>query len=806
MANSQFLDSDVPWWLVWFLAPPTETAPLSRFELGLLTIDDISSNSIVVSNNQMAVIRLISFLTLSAFCIGFLRSPRCPACTLLPSSGSGTVSKVVWSPDEKAVEFDADGKRYRFDLQTQQKLEIETSENDDSNAAATRSRFRGGRPANDLGNTGKYLGRPSRGRQYTTVESPDGKWLAKYQDWNLILENKESSETIPVTTDGNEKIHYGTASWVYGEELDQNKAIWWTPDSRKVLYYKFDDSNVEKFYLLRGWSEINTELYPEYYAKAGARNPVAELFIYDLETKKSTRVDVGGSGDEYIYGIRVSPLGDVMMLNWTDRLQQNLKVMTIDLETGHCTTIIEESQITWQTNSPRMTFLKDQKRFLWPTDKSGFTHYEIRDLNGQTLQTITQGPFQISSFEVMEDDGIMSFIANSSSANPYYLQYHLVGLDGTKQTRVTTLDYHHSNFHLSPNRKWLIAQYEEVNRPPCTALYKTDGTFVANLAQSDVSSAANLAEMFSFKSDDGQFDIYGILYKPKDFDPQKKYPLINALYGGPGSREIRPNYVSRTRPECDRGYLVVKVNNRGTGGRGKSFLGAAYLRLGDVDIQDHADAVRLLRQRPYVDGDRVGIVGHSYGGFMAAVGVFKHPDVYAAAVVRAGVTDWRNYDTIYTERYMSTPQLNPDGYKTGAAMTYVDDFQGKVLIMHGMLDDNVHPNNAFQLIEALDKAGKSYESRFWPNAGHGLGRGSSTTQNEFFDRILRPGLELTDSITSTPDKVLKSDAQTAADANDSILESSDGLIIEVPMDASSPDHHRTKGYRQASRRTHFRRT
>jgi hypothetical protein len=272
------------------------------------------------------------------------------------------------------------------------KIGNRNDQDDSSNAASSRTRFRRRPPANDLGNTGKYIGRPSRGRQYTTVESPDGKWLAKYQDWNLILENKESSETIPVTTDGNEKIHYGTASWVYGEELDQNKAIWWTPDSKKVLYYKFDDSKVEKFYLLRGWSEINTELYPEYYAKAGAANPIAELFIYDLATRKSTRVDVGGSADEYIYGIRVSPLGDVMMLNWTDRLQQNLKVMTIDLETGQCTTIIEESQDTWQTNSPRMTFLKGPKAI--PLANGQIRFYPLRDSRSQRAgaEHINPGP------------------------------------------------------------------------------------------------------------------------------------------------------------------------------------------------------------------------------------------------------------------------------------------------------------------------------------------------------------------------------------------------------------------------------
>ena len=548
----------------------------------------------------------------------------------------------------------------------------------------------------------------------------------------------KTKELVNVTTDGDEDVHFGTASWVYGEELGQKKAMWWTPDSSKIIYYKFDDTLVEKFFLLRGWSEINTSLYPEYYAKAGAKNPISELFVYDLKSKKTIRIDIGGSGDEYIYGLRMSPLGDRVLLNWTDRLQQHLKVVTVDLESGECKAIIEERQKTWQENSPAMRFLKDKKRFLWPTDKTGFTHYEVRDLEGNVFQTVTKGDFQINSLEVFEDENLVSFVANSSIVNPYYMQYHLVGLDGKQQRRVTTLDYHHSNFQLSPDRKWLIAQYEAVNRPPSTAIYRTDGKFVANLAEQSPAEAANLAEMFKFRSDDDQFDIYGILYKPNDFDPTKKYPVINALYGGPGLREISARYVSRPRSECEQGYLVVKVNNRGTGGRGKSFLGAAYLKLGDVDIQDHADAIRMLRKRPYVDGDRVGIVGHSYGGFMAAMGIFKHPDVYTAAVDRAGPTDWRNYDTIYTERYMSTPQLNPDGYKMGAAMTHVKNLKGKILIMHGMVDDNVHPNNAFQLINALDRAGLTYESRFWPNGGHGLGRGVDVTQGEFFKRTLRP--------------------------------------------------------------------
>ena len=655
----------------------------------------------------------------------------------------GTISRVVWAPDGKSVEYTNQGQRMRFNLETRQKESLgpdrPPAQQRGGQGARSGRGGRGGAAGRAGATTGTYVGRPGRGRQYTQVDSPDGQWEAHYEGWNVVLKHKRTGETVQVTTAGNETIHYGTASWVYGEELGQSRAMWWTPDSKKLLFYKFDDTGVQAFHLVRGWSEINTVPYPEFYPKPGATNPKAELLVYDLASEETTPIDAGVDHEHYLYNIRIAPDGSVMMLNRTDRLQQNLEVLAIDLETGACRVIVAEHQDTWQSNSPRMQYLADQKKFIWTTEKSGYTHYEIRDLDGNFYNAITSGEFQTTGLRTVDEaKNLVSFTANSSSANPYYNQYHLVGLDGQGQRRVTTLEYHHSNYNPSPDDQWLIAQYEEVNTPPSTALYSASGELVAILAESGKSSAANLAEMFTFRSDDDRFDIYGVLYKPRDFDPNKKYPVINSLYGGPGSNEISARYVSTPAAETNRGYLVVKVNNRGTGGRGKAFLGSTYLRLGDVDIQDHADAIRHLRSREYIDGDRVGIVGHSYGGYMAAMGIFKHPDVYAAAVDRAGPTDWRNYDTIYTERYMSTPQLNESGYDTGRAMTYVEQFRGKLLILHGMVDDNVHPTNAFQLIEALDRAGKKYESRFWPNGGHGLGTGSGDSQWEFFNRVLKP--------------------------------------------------------------------
>ena len=653
---------------------------------------------------------------------------------------AGIISAVEWSEDGQFLTYTNMKTRYRFDLTSGEREELGAAEDTPAPPRRRSRRSRGG----GGGLTGTYVGRPSRGRQYTQVDSPNDRWEALYENWNVVLKEKETGEKIAVTITGNEDIHYGTASWVYGEELGQNRAMWWTPDSQKLLFYKFDDTGVNPFHLVTGWSKFNTVHYPEYYPKAGAKNPGAELLVYDLATQKITPIDVGGGSEEYIYNIRTSPDGAVMLVNWTDRLQQHLKVMAIDLETGSCRLVIDEQQPTWQTNSPAMRYLADHERFIWTSESSGFSHYQLRHLNGDLIHNLSSGEFQASGIEyVDEESSQMGFLGFSSPVNPYYMQYHVVGLDGSNQRRVTTLDFHHSSFQLSPDKKWLVAQYEEVNTPPSTALYSTEGKLIARLAEGDPAAAANIAEMFSFRSNDDQHDIYGILYKPKDFDPTQQYPIINSLYGGPGSNEISARYAPNPRSENNRGYLVVKVNNRGTGNRGKAFLGAAYLRLGDIDIQDHADAIRMLRNRPYVDGSRVGIVGFSYGGYMSAMGILKHPDVYTAAVNGSGVTDWRHYDTIYTERYMSTPQLNPDGYDIGRATRedYVKNFKdagGHLLIMHGMVDDNVHPNNAFQLIDALDKGGAPYESRFFPNNGHGLGRGAGSTQWEFFDRVLQP--------------------------------------------------------------------
>ncbi|MBC8328471.1 MAG: DPP IV N-terminal domain-containing protein, partial [Planctomycetes bacterium] len=302
-------------------------------------------------------------------------------------SGPGTVSEVSWSADGKSLYFTSEDQRYEFDLKSLKGKEIEDG---DGKGEASQSGG-GGRSG---ASTGEQIGRPTRGRQHTQVDSPDGKWEAHYRDWNVVLVEKEGGKETAVTKDGDADIHYGTASWVYGEELDQVTAMWWSPDSKKLLYYRFDDTGVLPFHLVTGWTEINTVYYPEYYPKAGATNPGAELMVYDLASKRSKRVDAGGGREEYLYGVLASPDGDEVMIHWTDRLQHDMKLLAIDLKSGKTRVVVEEHQDTWQDNHPSIRWLADGRRFLWETDKSGYTHYELRDLSGKLLHPVTAGEFQ----------------------------------------------------------------------------------------------------------------------------------------------------------------------------------------------------------------------------------------------------------------------------------------------------------------------------------------------------------------------------------------------------------------------------
>ncbi|MFO0950656.1 MAG: DPP IV N-terminal domain-containing protein [Isosphaeraceae bacterium] len=645
---------------------------------------------------------------------------------------SGTLS-VTWKDGGKAFEYRKGGKLYRYDVAARKAEEAKPSETAKGQTESGAAARRGAR--------GRAFG-VERGRQLGSVTSPDGLLRAFHRDRNLWLSDARGAVETQITKDGDEKarIKSGTGSWVYGEELDQNSAIWWSPDSKKVAYYRFDESKVPDFYLQLDQTRLMSKVDAEPYPKAGAPNPIVWVRIYDVEKKTITEVDVRDGrpfADEivghYVYNVRWSPDGKALLFHRTNRRQNVLELAAADPETGKCRVVVrEEWPASWVENNPFNEFLEDGKRFIWTSERSGWKNYYLYDLSGKLINAITKHEFEVGPIErIDEKAGLVYYMARDGD-NPIKMQLHRVKLDGTEDVRLTDPKFHHS-VDLAPDGKHFVDVAQTHDTPPTTRLVDDKGEVIETLAESDLSKFESLklnrVELLTFKAADGKTDLYGLLHKPSNFDPKKKYPLLVSVYGGPATNAARETF---TMPSAmtEYGFLVASFDSRSAAGRGKRFLDSIYLKLGRTEIDDQAAGVKSLWDRPYLDREHVGIHGTSYGGYASIMCLLRHPDVFRAACASSPVTDWRQYDTIYTERYMWTPQGNKEGYDLGSALTYADKLQGRLMVFYGTADNNVHPNNTMQLVQALQRAGKSFELQVGPDYGHSAIR--SERMMEFF--------------------------------------------------------------------------
>lgn len=634
------------------------------------------------------------------------------------------ISQISWGEDGQSIYFKEADKFYRFDVDSKEKQEIE------------QDAF----PKVEQNNDRRGRGRVARARQRTTEPSPDGKWTAKYADYNITLVDDEGNE-IKVTDTGEEMFRFGTACWVYGEELDQQEAMWWSPDSSKLVFYEIDERHMRQYELSVNTTGLYPEIERERYPKAGDPNPYVGLMVYDLESKTTSRIEVGDSKEWYIYNIRFAPNGS-LLFSKTNRHQNVLQVIAADVETGTTRTVVEEKQETWQDNAPTMRFLSDQERFIWVTESNGFQRYELRDLDGKLINPLTpEADYPCRSIvEVDEEAGFLYYTAGSAP-NPINDQLHRVRLDGSDHQVLTKDDLNYSSVSIAPNHQTIVCRAESSSQPPVMIVNNAEGEQLATLAEVELPGNPGEdfqpAELFTCKAADGETDLYGMLYKPRNFDPKKKYPLVISVYGGPHSRAIYNRY-SLGNPYCEFGVLIAQIDNRGTVGRGKAFESANYRKLGIVDLDDQVAGVKYLSERDYVDASRVGIYGHSYGGYMSALAILKYPGVFDVAVAGAPVTDWRNYDTIYTERYMRTPQESESAYDEGSCLTYAGQLEGKLLILHGLIDDNVHPSNTWQLVDKLQSENKRFDLMVYPRSRHGLISSSTQLRWEFLIEHLKP--------------------------------------------------------------------
>ncbi|MCB9517892.1 MAG: DPP IV N-terminal domain-containing protein [Gemmatimonadales bacterium] len=619
--------------------------------------------------------------------------------------------RAEWAEDGKSFTYSRDGKRYSYDVGRKTATEVQGEE-------GPANRFAGRR------------GGPARGRQATEALSPDSSLRAFYRDRNLWLSNADSTGERPLTSDGSaeRRIKYGTASWVYGEELRQTTAMWWSPDGTKLAYYRFDEGPVQDYFLQMDQTELYGEVMTEAYPKAGTDNPVVDLFVYDVASGKTTQVDVRDgtpSADDvvgyYVYNVRWSPDGSELLFNRTNRRQNIMEFTACAPGTGACRVIVrEEWPASWTDNSPTIQWLEDGKRFIWESERTGFQNYYLYDISGKLLATLTNHPFEVAGIVRVDEKAKQLWYYARSGDNYMKLQLHRVGLDGKNDRRLTDPAFLHT-VTIAPDGKHIIDVAQTHDTPPVTRLLDQNGRVLATLAESDDSEARALGvrpvELFTYTSADGETELHGMLHFPSNFDPNRKYPVLFSVYGGPATNGASERYTT-PNPMTEYGFLVVTLDTRSAAGRGKRFLDAIYQNLGGPEIDDMAAASLTLAKRPYVDGERVGIFGTSYGGYASALALLRHPEAFAAASASSPVTSWYHYDTIYTERYMWTPQGNKAGYEHGDAMKYAKDLDGRLMLYYGTADDNVHPSNMMQLIKSLQQAGKSFDVQVGPDAGH----------------------------------------------------------------------------------------
>lgn len=644
---------------------------------------------------------------------------------------------VEWAEDSGSFDYTLDGKRWRFDVRNRTVMEPPRGVQQipapgPSAAPAT--------PA-----AGLVLAR-GRGRD-ADVLSPDGKTRAISRDRNIWLVSADGSGAeVQLTTDGSEasRIRHGVGSYVYLEEFSVSQPVWWSPDGGKLAWMRYDEREVDDYFLQLDQTQTQSTMLVQAYPHPGAKNPVADLVVHDVATGTSMTMDVRHGAPfsddvigHYVWAAQWTKDGSEILVRRADRLQKHYDIAACTPATGKCRSVVRETRLGSWASGTAPRFLKDGKRFIWASERTDFRNFYLYDLSGKLLANLTQHAFEVVDIvRVDEDSGWLWYTARSGD-NHMKVQLHRVRLDGTGDRRLTDPALTH-RVAMSPDGKYFVDVEQAHDRPPVTRVRDTDGRMIAQLASSDTGlfDALKLkpAELFTFTSADGATQLHGMLQFPSNFDPAKSYPMLVSVYGGPGSNGLTENFAS-PNPLAEYGFLILRVDARTNAGKGRRVLDASYKQLGVVEMDDIAAGIRATWSRPYVDRTRVGIYGTSYGGTVAATVLMRHPDVVQAAAASSPVTDYRLYDTAYTERFLGLPGPDAAAYDRASVLTYAGKLEGYLMIYYGTSDDNVHPKNALQLIKALQDARKSFEVQVGPDRGH-TGIDQTRMMEFFIERLI----------------------------------------------------------------------
>ncbi len=598
------------------------------------------------------------------------------------------------------------------------------------------------------------IARRADGFQMFAKFDPAAERVAFVRDRNLYVVDLATGEERALTTNGADGgVINGTFDWVYEEEFGLRDGFRWSPDGRYIAFFQLDESGTRDFSMV----DFRT-LYPETttfrYPKAGEANSEVRVGVIEVATGETTFFDTdtwfeGGDETEYIAGMGWTPAladgqSDVWMLR-LNRNQNHVDLLYGDPESAAVEDVLSEendSYIEVETGfsdvaTGTITYLADGDHFVWRSDRDGFGHLYLYDTDGTFVRQITHGDWDVTDFHGVDEANGVAYVT-TTAAGSEQRQLYRVPLDGGAPVQVTAgAGWHAAD--LSRDFAYFVDTYSTTASPATTTLYRTDGervtTLVDNAALRQRLAAYDLppAEFMQVPGADGTM-LNAYLVKPHDFDPTRAYPLLVHIYGGPGSQEVTDRWAGQERLwhhylAETYGVLVAGVDNRGTGGRGKAFKTLTQNKLGILEAEDQIAAAQWFGRQPYVDADHIGIWGWSFGGYLTLLAMTygEGPETFSTGMAVAPVSSWRQYDTIYTERYLSTPQLNPEGYDLGSPTTYADRLADDqhLLIVHGSSDDNVHVQNTMAEIDALQAANKQFDLMIYPGRNHGIYGGNT---------------------------------------------------------------------------------
>lgn len=572
--------------------------------------------------------------------------------------------------------------------------------------------------------------------------SPDGKRVAFRRGHDLYSLEIEGRKLTRLTTGGTATLLNAELDWVYPEELALETAYWWSPDSTRIAYLQFDVSREPVFPQV---DMLKGRLEPQRYPKAGTPNADVRLGVVAVAGGPTRWMDLGDTRDYLLARVNWLPDGKSLAAQRLNRVQNRLDLLLADPATGAARLLVREQDPHWVNLHDCLRFLADGKHFLWASERSGYRHLYLYGMDGKEKKQLTRGEWEVTDLAGL-DEARRTVYFVSTQRSPLDRDLYEVGLDSKHLRRLTPEAGTHT-VSMNPQCDYYLDTFSSLTAPMGRTLNARDGKQVAVLAEPNRKTAEEYeilpTEIVKFRNSGG-VELYARLIKPAGFAPGKKYPVIVMVYGGPHAQSVRNSWSALTWDQAlaHRGFVIWQVDNRGSSGRGHVFEIPVFRNLGQKELEDQKDGLRHLASLGFADMERVGIYGWSYGGYMTLYSVANAPELFRAGIAGAPVTDWRNYDSIYTERYMGLPEENEAGYKQSSPQTKAADVRARLMLVHNLQDDNVHFQNTVQMADSLQRAGKQFVMEIYPQKAHGVmgpvRRQMLETLTRFFEENLKP--------------------------------------------------------------------